>query len=175
MYVRYVLQTERSLPSVLRLLNTFLLPNPFVPTPPPSPPPFSVSLSPFVKVKLCDGICLGGCGVSGMLAHYGKSVKSRGWWCKKKKKKKDAKKKTQNKTQGLQRIKKMRKKRNKTSVCLLFPSDMFYVRRCLWVIKWKKGNKHTDKNRETIWQLRLQGVFCSELPQTNKITASLGK
>lgn len=47
------------------------------------------------------------------------------------KKKKTRKKKTQNKTQGLQRIKKMRKKRNKTSVCLLFPSDMFYVRRCL--------------------------------------------
>ena len=60
-------------PSCSRTLSPPPHPTPITPT------PLSVSLSPFVKVKLCDGICLGGCGVSGMLAHYGKSVKSRGW------------------------------------------------------------------------------------------------
>ena len=140
MYVRNVLQTERSFPSVLRLLNTFLLPNPFAPTPPHPHHPHTSLCKP---LPLCE---------SETVWWY------LSWWlwgfwdacslwkkCQipwmvmlKKKKKNTHKKKQQKKTQGLQRIKKMRKKRNKTSVCLLFPSDMFYVRRCLWVIKWKK-------------------------------------
>lgn len=34
---------------------------------------------PFVKLKQCDGVCLGGCGVSGMLANYEESVQPHGW------------------------------------------------------------------------------------------------
>lgn len=66
----------------------------------------------FVKVKLCDGICLGGCGVSGMLAHY---VKSHGWWCKKKKRKKERKRKESN-SEDFNELKKFRK--NELSVCV---------------------------------------------------------
>lgn len=110
MYVRNVLQTERSfLPfrGCWCCWNTFLPLTPFVPLCKPLPP--------FVKVKLCDGICLGGCGVTGMLAHYGKVSNPMDGDVKKKKKgKKETK--THTHTRTSKNKKKMRKKGMKSLV-----------------------------------------------------------
>lgn len=55
---------------VVDAFEHLLVPEPLCKPFPPPPP---------VKVKLCDGVCLGDRGVSGMLSHCGGSVKSHEW------------------------------------------------------------------------------------------------